>query len=108
MDLRIDQVLKALDNELSMPAIQERSWIPWIPPRDGVLRFRATQYINFHGSDRVNTKVNRKVEVLFKPSELGLSAAAQVRPRSRHICPGRGALLAEKGATRSHLHCHPT
>eukprot|EP00291_Cryptomonas_curvata_P020729 CAMPEP_0172165550 /NCGR_PEP_ID=MMETSP1050-20130122/8476_1 /TAXON_ID=233186 /ORGANISM="Cryptomonas curvata, Strain CCAP979/52" /LENGTH=145 /DNA_ID=CAMNT_0012836037 /DNA_START=180 /DNA_END=613 /DNA_ORIENTATION=+ len=77
MDLRIDQVLKALDGELSTPAIQERSWIPWLPPREGVLRFRSTQYINFHGPDHIDTKVNRKVEVLFKASELGLSPAAQ-------------------------------
>jgi hypothetical protein len=91
MDLRIDQVLKALDGEHSLPSIQERSWIPWLPPREGVLRFRSTQYINFHGSDRLDTKLNRKVEVLFKASELGLSAAAQVRPLSRCVRLGRGA-----------------
>ena len=78
MDLRTDQVLKALEGELSVPAPQERSWIPWLPPRDGVLRFRSTQFINFHGRDKANKKLNRKVEVLFKPADLGLSAAAQV------------------------------
>jgi hypothetical protein len=83
MDLRIDQVLKALDGELAIPAMHERSWTPWLPPREGVLRFRSTQYINFHGPDFINTQMNRKVEVLFKPSELGISAAAQVHPRSR-------------------------
>jgi hypothetical protein len=80
MDLRIDQVLKALDGEHSLPSIQERSWIPWLPPRDGVLRFRSTQFINFHGSERLDNKLNRKVEVLFKPNELGISPAAQVPP----------------------------
>ena len=49
MDLRTDQVLKALESELAYPLLQERSWIPWLPPRDDVLRFRSTRFINYHG-----------------------------------------------------------
>jgi hypothetical protein len=81
MDLRTDQVLKALESELSVPALQERSWVPWLPPREGVFRYRTTQFINFHGRENANKKLNRKVEVLFKPTDLGLSTAAQVVAR---------------------------
>ena len=99
MDLRTDQVLKALESELAVPALQERSWIPWLPPREGVVRFRTTQFINFHGREKANKKLNRKVEALFKPADLGLNAAAQVE--ARRIFPAQIIAYYPRDCTRT-------
>jgi hypothetical protein len=38
-----------------------RPWIKWDAPKDGVLNFFASEYINFHAGDHYETKYTRKV-----------------------------------------------
>jgi hypothetical protein len=92
MDLRIDEVIQSMDIELGTEPFSGRKWIPWVPPREGVLQYRTTRYINYVGSKDASIKLNRKAEVIFSPADLGLSAAAQVTPQ----CPSFVSLA-----------CHP-
>mmetsp|Transcript_26502 Transcript_26502/g.60446 ORF Transcript_26502/g.60446 Transcript_26502/m.60446 type:complete len:204 (-) Transcript_26502:193-804(-) len=76
MNPEIEKTVMSFEASQNLNKLMPQEWVKWEDSARSALTITTLRYANYVGSREFDQKLTRKVELSFKPDELGLSAGA--------------------------------